>query len=109
MPASLGEIASRLDDVFRRFEALANDLPKTFINKELFAAYKDLIDAKDAANDLKVQGLERRIEDLEDDKKWLYRLIISAVILAVLGVIIGVGALNSVTTTPKALTMFVVR
>lgn len=102
---NLGEVARRLDDVFNRYEQIANDLPKTFVSKDLFEAYKDL--AKAQADALKVQMdvQEKRIHELEDDKKWLYRLIVGAVILAVIGLVFATthqGSTASPTKTSSA-------
>lgn len=98
MPASqeqtLGEVARRLDDVFRQYENLANSLVSTFVQKELFESYKSLVDANDAALRTQIDTQSSRIAELEDDKKWLYRLIVGALVLAVIGIVIGANAVG---------------
>lgn len=91
---TLGEVARRLDDVFRQFENLANSIPNIFVTKELFEAYQKLIDANDRALTLQIEAQNDRILELEDDKKWLYRLIIGAVVLAVIGIVVGANAIG---------------
>lgn len=83
----LGEVARRLDEVFKRYEQIANDLPKTFVSKDLFEASKELTKAQIDAASAQHLVLQKQVEALEDDKKWLYRLIIGAIILAVIGLL----------------------
>lgn len=84
---ALGEVARRLDEVFKRYEQIANELPKTFVSKDLFEASKELTKAQVDAAQIQHAVLQKQVEALEDDKKWLYRLIIGAIILAVLGLL----------------------
>jgi len=84
----LGEVARRLDDVFKRFEQLANDLPKTFVSKELYDAYRETATAQQDQLKIVIDNQSKRIEDLEDDKKWLWRLVVGAVIMALLGLLL---------------------
>lgn len=98
---TLGEVARRLDEVFTRIESVTSDLPKTFVNKDLFEAYKELANANHDKLQIQIDQAEKRVADLEDDKKWLYRLIIGAVILAVLGVALGIG--HAVQSSSKSL------
>lgn len=99
---SLGEVARRLDDVFKRYEQIANELPKTFVTKDLFEARVEVILAQIEAKTSSHIVLEKRIADLEDDKKWLYRLIIGAIILALLGLLISAAHPFSSGGGPKA-------
>lgn len=91
---NLGEVARRLDEVFRRYESIANDLPKTFVSRDLFESYKDLAKTQADGLQILIGTQEKRIADLEDDKKWLYRLVIGAVIMALLGVVLGLAGGN---------------
>lgn len=97
---TLGEVARRLDDVFRQFENLANSIPTIFVTKELFEAYQKLVEANDKALRFQIDSQNERILELEDDKKWLYRLIIGAVILAVVGIIVGANAITGTHASP---------
>src|SRR3954452_9967270 len=93
---TLGEIARRLNEVFAKFDQVTSDLPRTFVNKDLFEAYKELAKANHDRLQVELDASEKRIEALEDDKKWLYRLIVGAVILALVGLVVGVShGLNS--------------
>ena len=94
---TLGEVARRLDEVFQRYEQIANDLPKTFVTKELFEARQEVLLARIEAAMAQHVVLQKQVEDLEDDKKWLYRLIVGAVILALLGLLFSIG--HSVTSS----------
>lgn len=81
---SWGELARRLDEVAQRLEALANRLDTTYVRKELFESYKALADAER-------QALLKRVDELEDGRKWLSRLIMGFIILAVLGAVFTVA------------------
>lgn len=88
---TLGELARRLDDVVSRFEALANKLDVTYVRTELFVSYQKLAEAehtrlKDANDTLKV-----RVAELEDGRKWISRLVLGFIILAVIGSVITVA------------------
>lgn len=95
---TLGEVARRLDDVFRQYESIANSLATSFVTKELFGAYKDLVVTSDQIYQNQITALNARVAELEDDKKWLYRLIVGAVVLALIAVVIGTNALTSAPT-----------
>jgi hypothetical protein len=88
---TLGEVARRLDDVLSRFEKLAGDLPRTFVSRDLFDSYKETTAAKNDLMESEHRDLARRINELEDDKKWLYRLIVGAVILAIVSIAFTAG------------------
>lgn len=85
---TLGELARRLDDVVSRFEALANKLDVTYVRTELFISYQKLAEAehtrlKDANDTLKI-----RVAELEDGRKWISRLVLGFIVLAVLGTVV---------------------
>lgn len=86
---TLGEVGRRLDEVFSRFEQVANDLPKTFVSRELLDTKLEVIRLEHEKAEVGHKELLRRVNDLEDDKKWLYRLVIGAVIMALLGLAFG--------------------
>jgi hypothetical protein len=107
-------------DVLIRFEGLATRLETQFVRSDNFLLYKQLVDTaisnlQQRVNDLAsleqfgnlrqdvdnlstdkaaktdVTSLERRVTELEDDKKWLIRLILGFIILAVLGAVFVVS------------------
>lgn len=105
---TLGEVARRLDEVMTRYEQIANDLPKTFVSRELFDSYKDLVKTQQESSKVVMDAYEKRIGDLEDDKKWLYRLIVGAVILALLGLVLGASGGFHSSPAKKASSVMVV-
>lgn len=102
--ATLGEVARRLDDVFNRFETMANDLPKSFVTKDLYEAYKEVAKAEHNALLIQMGSQTQRIAELEDDKKWLWRLVVGAVILALLGLLFSASHTFSGSSTHKSAT-----
>lgn len=108
----VAELARQLQGVLQRFESLSSQLEHTFVRRDIYDMYKAFIDQKlseivtkadklasmDKINtietDLKeladkqtVQSLTSRVEALEDDKKWLTRLVIGFIVLGVLGAV----------------------
>lgn len=88
---TIGELARRLDEVVTRFEALANRLDTTYVRQELFISYQKLAEIEHTrlsdANDV----LKGRVAELEDGRKWISRLIIGFIVLAVLGAVFTVA------------------
>jgi sugar-specific transcriptional regulator TrmB len=99
---NLGEIGRRLQESFSRLESLAHKLEDgQFVRTDLYNLYKEgqasqLVTMKEAIDQLErvkvdsteVNSMEQRIQQLEDDKKWLIRLVLGLVIVAVLGLVI---------------------
>ena len=85
------EIARRLDEVAGRFEALANQLDMKYVRNDLFTAYKELVEAKNKVQDQALADTQKRVAELEDGRKWLSRLIIGFIVLAVLGAVFTVA------------------
>lgn len=108
----IGELSRQVQQVLLRFESLATRLETQFVNKESYSIYQQLVDqamktlqdttkqlaTAETANSLKAEvegkasmgalkGIEQRVSELEDDRKWLVRLIIGFIILGVLGAI----------------------
>lgn len=89
----IGELSRQVRDVLLRFEGLATRLDTSYVQKELYNLRQEVIDKsflaleKDKAENSTVEELRKRIESLEDDKKWLVRLVIGFIILAILGAI----------------------
>jgi hypothetical protein len=101
-------------DVLVRFEGLAARLETQFVRADIFEFYKTQIQAeltrlsdavsraadkviiaerlKDTSDDIEkkaskgeLESLSKRVSDLEDDKKWLTRIILGFVVAGVLG------------------------
>lgn len=98
----LGEVARRLDEVFSRLEKLVNDMPRTFVNRDLFDAYKELVSARDTTLQTTITAQGDRIKSLEDDKTWLYRLIVGAVVLALVSLSFTAARAWSSSSGPSA-------
>ena len=105
----IGELARQVRDVFSRIEGLAQRLEGgQFVRNDLWQVYKEGLEARmiglkaqlDALTSIKsdvtqVKNLEDRVAQLEDDKKWLVRLVIGFVILGVLGALFAVSKAGS--------------
>jgi hypothetical protein len=108
----VGELSRQVQQVLLRFESLATRLETQFVNKESYSIYQLLVDQEiktlqdttkqlataETANSLKsevegkasngaLKGLEQRVSELEDDRKWLVRLLIGFIVLGVLSAI----------------------
>lgn len=108
----IGELSRQVQQVLLRFESLATRLETQFVNKESYSIYQLLVDqaiktlqdttkqlaTAETANSLKadvdgkastgaLKGLEQRVSELEDDRKWLVRLLIGFIVLGVLSAI----------------------
>ena len=101
---TVAELSRQVRDVLLRFQGLTERLENQFIRKDIFEFYeksikssiesinaliKDLDDSKIAS--VEHRALVERVAQLEDDKKWLVRLILGCIILAVLGVAFAAG------------------
>ena len=102
----LAELSRQVQGVLARFESLANKLEANFINKEIFRLYSDgvarelehvlkAIDEKvvaekerDAQLDKRLSEIDsqlgRRVSDIEGNITWIVRVIIGAIILALI-------------------------
>lgn len=105
----LGELSRQVRDVLVRFEALAARLESQFVRSDLYGLYQKNVeqDLKDlsaictkATTDLdskltrEMSHLSERVRSLEDNQKWLVRLIVSFVVLGVLAAAIGFQKAN---------------
>lgn len=101
---SIGELSRQVRDVLVRFEGITRRLEDQFIRKEtldlMLIPYKQahdnlertLEDLETGKVDLaEFKSLNERVAQLEDDKKWLVRLVIGFIILGVLGATIYFG------------------
>lgn len=98
---SVGELSRRLSDTLVRIEGLARRLEDgQFVRTDLYTARQEAVNVAlaalqdkvrdldgDKAEDNQLSSLVARVEQLEDDKKWLLRLVIGFIILGVLGAI----------------------
>jgi hypothetical protein len=113
----IGELSRQVQEVFVRFERLAAKLESgQFVRADAYAMYQQFVDqairqlqdanrnfaTSESAKTLKsevdgkasegaLKGLEQRVSELEDDRKWLIRLVIGFVILGVMGALFAVG------------------
>lgn len=121
-PISVGELSRQVRDVLLRFQTLAERLDQSYMSKEVFDLWQRLIngeiaqlqiklteaietakrkaDADDLttlklekANTAEVSGIDNRVKSLEDNQKWVVRLVLSLIIVAVItGVLITSGS-----------------
>lgn len=84
------ELQRRLAEVLERFEQLANRLDATYVRRDVFESYKELIKARDETRQTSESSLERRIKDLEDDRTAKNRLIWGALISGISGIIVAI-------------------
>lgn len=112
----VGELSRQVQQTLLRFEGLAARLETQFVRVETYEMYKQLVDQaikslQDTTKTLataettknlrdeverrasigQVESLEQRLEQLEDDRKWMVRLIMSFIILSVLGAVFVVS------------------
>lgn len=115
----LGELSRQVRDVLVRFEKLATQLENQFVRRDIWEWQKAAIErsvqqldgdlkdiekvAQGSLKDLKTQveteratkdshaTLERRVGALEDNQKWLVRIVLTFVILGILAATIVFG------------------
>lgn len=100
----VAELARQVRDVLARFQSLADRLDNAYTTKEMFNLYKTLVDQAIATLQEKVTELDRdkvektteasldqRVKNLEDNQKWITRLLVSLIIVAVVGTVIVTG------------------
>lgn len=101
----LGELARQVRDVFVKLEGLATRLESgQFVRSDVFALYRENVNqalagvqdkikvlSEDKADKAEVtstfRSMEARIAALEDERKWLTRLVLGFIILGILGAI----------------------
>lgn len=97
---STGELSRRVSDVLVRFQGIVSQLETQFVRRELFEIYRETmhqthksladkiagLDA-DKAEKTTIDALESRLGQLEDDKKWLIRVVGAFIILGVLALL----------------------
>lgn len=112
---SPSELSRQVRDVLSRLEGLIRQVEERYVRKDLLDVYKESISSsiksmedslkgsltgiqndlsalsRDKVNTSDLNNLEKRVVELEDNNKWLFRLIIGFIVLAVLGVVVTTG------------------
>lgn len=90
---SVGELSRQVKDVLIRFQALAERLDTSYVSREVYDLTQKLVDKSlksletGKADSSLVSDLEKRVSSLEDDRKWLVRLVLGFIVLGILGVV----------------------
>lgn len=92
---TLGELARRLDEIVSRFETLATRLDTTYVRQELFSSYQKLAEAEHARLNDANEALKAKVAELEDGRKWISRLVLGFIIIAVLGAVFTVAKVGA--------------
>lgn len=101
----LGELSRQVRDVFARFEGLARRLEDgQFVRTDLYVLYRESVNTALASLQERVKALdtgklektdldslEKRVAQLEDDKKWLVRLVLGFIVLGIMGAVFAVS------------------
>lgn len=100
----VAELARQVRDVLARFQALADRLDNAYTTKEMFSLYKILVDQslkslqdkvveldRDKAEKMTTGTLDQRVANLEDNQKWVVRLLVSLIIVAVVSLVVVTG------------------
>lgn len=101
---SIAELARQVREVLSRFQGLADRLDTSYVTKELFDLHSRSLDQtlsnvtethknldKDKAEKTAFDDLVRRVNNIEDNQKWLVRLLMGLIIAAVVGTVIVTG------------------
>lgn len=100
---SVGEIARQVQAAMTRLEGLTRKIEDSFVSNKLFELYTQGVVDRDRAQDREISekasqkdhdALAKRVADLEDDRKWLIRLVIGFIILGVLAFFLASGGVN---------------
>ena len=94
---TLAELARRFQDLTIRFEQIATRIETAYVTKEFFEITMQLMQTRHESlqqyaeslrdqSHKEIKDLRATITDLEEDKTWLFRLVVGAVILAFMGV-----------------------
>lgn len=112
----IGELSRQVQGVLLRFEGLATKLEQQFVRTDNYLLYQRLVDEaiaglkqtmatlassdqlKNVTDDVAskaskgtVEALTDRVEALEDDKKWLIRLVLGFIVMGILGTVFVVS------------------
>lgn len=108
-PPGVGELSRQVREVLTRFEQLVNKLETQFVNKDFFKLYTDgvnrelehlvkshaelkqdaskSVDTLERAEKDRNDQLEKRIAQLEGNITWIVRIVIAAIVVAVLAAV----------------------
>lgn len=100
---SVAELSRQVRDVLLRFQGLADRLDTTYATKETFMLYQELVNQalaglqdkyasleRDKTEKTFSDGIERRLAAIEDNQKWLTRLVLALVVTAIVaGVLVS--------------------
>lgn len=94
----LAELTRRLDEVASRLETGFARMDATYVRQDLFdltiSRSSDSLRALQASAEEANKMVTKRISELEDDKKWLTRLLIGFIIMGVLAAVYGAARLG---------------
>jgi hypothetical protein len=84
-------LGERLVEVTARLESAVADIKTGYVRRDLYDEKMRLIEERDRNQSAEWSsmhaGLEKRISDLEDDKKWLTRVILTFIVMGILGAV----------------------
>lgn len=114
---SVGELSRQVREVLLRFQSLAERLDQSYMSKEVFDLWQRLIDGRvksvgekcnetlgvaqkkadqedlvalkqDKANVSELNALNERVKSLEDNQKWVVRLVLGLILVAVVSAVL---------------------
>lgn len=114
---SVGELSRQVREVLLRFQSLAERLDHSYMSKEVFDLWQRLIDGKvlqvgekcsetlsiadkkadqddllslkaEKANASELNALNERVKSLEDNQKWVVRLVLGLILVAVVSAVL---------------------
>lgn len=110
---SVGELARQVRDVLLRFQTLAERLDNTYVSKEVLGLWEKLTESRikaiegslvtkaeiSAVTDLKadlekkadqseISSIDARVKSLEDNQKWVVRLVLGLILVAVISAVL---------------------
>lgn len=114
---SVGELSRQVREVLLRFQSLAERLDQSYMSKEVFDLWQRLIDGKvkgvreqcsdtlavakgkadvddvqalktEKANQSELNALNERVKSLEDNQKWVVRLVLGLILVAVVSAVL---------------------
>lgn len=101
---SIAELARQVREVLGRFQSLADRLDTSYVTKELFDLYQRSVDKtttdlendcqnleRDKAEVLAFNDLARRVANIEDNQKWIVRLFLGLIVVAVISTVLVAG------------------
>lgn len=87
----LAEIARQVQGVLVDFKSLSTRLQSEFVSKEILDLTLANVALRQVSLENENKELSERVSSLEDDKKWLFRLVIGSIVLGLLGVLFYLG------------------